>query len=120
MAYFSSEMQILPMQMISPGQLALLEPLVYDGYYPLAVYQFSEGSGHNFQPGKPIIGFVFIGRGESNHAIRYFTWAGQMTTRLFQTGTNPVLSLALAQGGPAYRYRVCLLAQFYGGQHQLR
>jgi hypothetical protein len=120
MTFFSPKVVMNAMQMVTPGQFALLEPLVYADYFPLAVYQFSEGSGHNFQSGKQIIGYIFIGRGNNKHAIRYFAWAGQMTRRLFQTGCHPVLSAAFARGGPAYSYRVCLLAQFYGGQHQLR
>jgi hypothetical protein len=120
MAYFSVEAKIEPMQMISSEQLSLLDPLVYAGYYPLAVYQYTLGSGHNFQPGKAIIGYIFLGREGNQDAIRYYIWADKMTRNLFRSGAHPVLSAALSLGGPAFGYRVSLIAQFYGGQHQLR
>jgi hypothetical protein len=119
MAYFSPVTQVGAMQMISPENFSLLDPLVYEDSHPLAVYQFSNGAGHNFQPGKAIIGYVFLGKAGNKNAIRYFSWADQMTRRLFRTNTNPVLDMVLSLGGSAYRYRVSLLAQFYGGQHQL-
>ena len=119
MAYFASEVEFLPMQMVAPGLFTQLEPLVYSEYHPLAVYQYSQGSGHNFQPGKAVIGYVFLGKEGNKHSIRYFTWAEQMTRRLFRTNTNPVLDMVLSLGGATFGYRVSLLAQFYGGQHQL-
>ena len=108
------------MQMVFPEQLAQLEPLVYADHRPLAVYNYTANSGHNFSPGKSVIGYVFVGRGQHRNAIRYYDWADAMSVRLFQTSAHPILSLALAYRGPAYNYRVCIAAQYYGGQFQLR
>jgi hypothetical protein len=120
MAYFAPAAHIGSMQMVTPELFSLLDPLVYSDFYPLTVYQFSEGAGHNFQPGKAVVGFVFLGRGENRDAIRYFTWANQMTRNLFRSNSHPVLDMVLSVTRPAFCYRVSLLAQFYGGQHQLR
>jgi hypothetical protein len=120
MTFFSSEMEFSSFQLVTPEQLAQVEPLVYEDYLPLAVYEYTSNSGHNFSPGKSLLGYVFIGRGQNLGATRYYAWAQEMTKRLFRTGANPILSMAFAYRGPAYNYRVCLAAQYYGGQYQLR
>ena len=122
MTFFSVETEIKAIQMVSPGQLVQLDPLVYSGYYPLPVYEYTKTSGHNFVLGKVKIGYVFVGRGDqNNNAVRYYEWAEEMSTRLFRTGCNQlVLSMALAYNGPAFGYRVSLATQYYGGRYQLR
>ena len=120
MSFFSKDIEFASVQMVTPVQLAQLEPLVYAAHLPLAVYNFTPASGHNFVPGKRLIGYIFVGRGQNRDAIRHYEWAQLMTKRLFRTGANPILSMALAYGGPAYKYRVYLAAQYYGGQYQLR